>query len=529
MAYQEEPATYAQAIVSADAPKWQTAMDSEYDSLIKNGTWSLCELPAGRKAVGCKWVYKVKTLADGTLDKYKARLVAKGYSQVEGVDYDETFAPVVKYKSLRVLLSFAAADDMEVTQMDVKTAFLHGDLQEEIYMEQPLGYSQTGSTGRVLVCRLKKSLYGLKQAPRCWNAKINTYLKSLGFIQSDFDVGVYYRRFTEGVMIIALYVDDLFIHSKGPGLLELKSQLSRRFEMTDLGNISSCLGMSVMRDRVGRTISLSQKGYVESLLAKLRLSDCEPIGTPLDHNVRLTKEFSPKTAHEREDMMGVPYRQAVGSLMHVMQGTRPDLALALCILSKFNSDPGRAHWEAVKRVFRYLKGTLDYALVYGGKPELTPMFGYCDADHGNDLDTSKSVSGWTFLIGGTAVSWRARQQKCVSRSVTESEYYAAGETAAEAEWLRRLMAEVGHPQDQPTRIYSDNQGSIALIKNPVFHDRSKHIRIQYHYVRQLSEEGIVKFEYCPAENMAADFLTKPLDKISFHKCREALGIKSLHV
>ena len=294
MAYEGEPETFAQAIVFADAHKWQTAMDSEYDSLIKNETWSLCELPAGRKAVGCKWVYKIKTFADGTLDKYKARLVAKGCSQIEAIDFEETFAPVVKYKSIRMLLSFAAAEDMEVTQMDVKTAFLHGDLQEEIYMEQPPGYNQTGSTGKVLVCRLHKSLYGLKQAPRCWNAKIDAYLKSLGFTQSDFDVGVYYRRVAEGVMIIALYVDDLFIHNKGPGLLEFKSQLSRRFEMTDLGSISNCLGISVTRDRVARTISLSQKGYVESLLTKFSLSDCEPIGTPLDHNVRLTKDLSQK-------------------------------------------------------------------------------------------------------------------------------------------------------------------------------------------------------------------------------------------
>ena len=171
---------------------------------------------------------------------------------------------------------------------------------------------------------------------------------------------------------------------------------------------------------------------------------------------------------------------------------------------------------------------MDFALVFGGTTQLTPVFGFCDADHANDKETSRSYTGWAFLIGGTAVSWRARQQKCVSRSVTEAEYYAAGEAAAEAEWLRSLMAEVGLPQHEPTRIFSDNQGSIALIKNPVFHDRSKHIRVQYHYVRQLAEEGLVNFEYCPAEKMAADFLTKPLDKVSFHKCREALGIKPLH-
>ena len=526
VAYQGEPYTFAQALKSQESTQWREAAEAEYASLMKNECWTLCELPAGRKAIGCKWVFKVKTLADGTVDRYKARLVAKGYAQTKGMDYEETFAPVAKFASIRLLLALAAAEDMVIHQMDVKTAFLNGELNEEIYMEQPEGFVKTDSSG--LYCKLLKSLYGLKQAPRCWNKRIDAFFKSLGFNRCSADHGIYVKNESGLLIIVALYVDDLMIFSHGlPALRDLKGALSSEFEMSDLGEISYCLGMVVKRDRAKKTISLSQTGYIKSLLVKFNMEKCDSVSVPLDPNVELSNIFCPKTPNEVADMTDVPYREAIGSLMYASLGTRPDLAFAMCKLSKFSQNPGRVHWNAVKRLFKYLQGTQDIGLVYNGSLGLTNFYGYCDSDFNKDVDNSKSIGGYMFLLSGAAITWSARQQDSVAQSSTEAEYYACGSAAMEVEALQSLLQEVGYTSDAATIVKCDNESAEALVKDPVFPKKSRHIRSKFHYVWDLAEKQVVKFEHCNTKVNLADCLTKPLPREPFNFCRDGMGLRSV--
>ena len=363
MAVCEEPITLAEAMEREDASDWRKAIEEEMQSLKENNTWELTELPKGRKAIGCKWVFKIKRKADGTVERYKARLVAKGYSQKEGIDYHETFAPVVKFTSLWSLLAIATARDMIIHQMDVKTAFLNGDLDEEIYMDQPEGQVRKGEEN--LVCKLKCSLYGLKQAPRAWYKRIDSFLQSEGFIRFESDHGVYRRGNGEEKVILAIWVDDLFIFgNKLDEVNKVKEGLKSEFKMTDMGEAQYLLGLQIIRDKDKGHLTLTQKKYAMEVLKRFGMENCKSVSTPMEVGLKLTKEMEPKTKEEMDKMDKVPYRAAVGSLMYLMVATRPDLAAAVGCVSQFMQNPGRVHWEAVKRIMRYVKGTLNFGLRY---------------------------------------------------------------------------------------------------------------------------------------------------------------------
>ena len=521
-----EPQTYEQALDQPDAEQWKEAMQSEYDSIVRNRTWTLVNLPPGRKAIGCKWVYKLKYDADGNVERYKARLVAKGYSQTEGVDFNETFAPVAKFNSIRILLALAAQYNLEIHQMDVKTAFLNGDLQEEIYMQQPEGFVQPGQES--LVCKLNRSLYGLKQAGRSWYCKIDACFDELHLSRTYADNCIYYLDKDGVIIIVAVYVDDLLIFSNSMRmLLNLKAELSKRFEMKDLGEVHFCLGIQVIRNREQRTIRISQTKYIEDILKRFGMLECKPIGTPLDVNNRLSKDMSPSSAQEMEDMKGVPYQSAVGSLMYAMLGTRPDIAYAVGAVSQYCSNPGRQHWMAVKRIFRYLKGTVNHAIEYkaGG------LIGYSDADWAGSLDDRRSTTGYVFLLAGGSVSWSSKKQPTVALSTVEAEYMALSQATKEGIWIRRFLSEVGigigigATLTDPTVICSDNQGSIALAKNSVYHARTKHIDIRHHFIREKVQDGDVKVVYCETGKMIADALTKGLPKEKHDCFSDRMGLK----
>ena len=361
-----EPTTYTQAMNSDNHIQWEKAMQDEYDSIQSCGTWSLVKLPNNRKAIGCKWVYKIKRNADGSIDRYKARLVAKGFSQKEGIDYNETFAPVAKFCSIRALLALAARDDMEIHQMDVKTAFLNGDLDVDIYMQQPQGYVVDGKED--YVCKLHKSLYGLKQAGRAWYQKIdNVLLHTLGFTRSQADHCVYVYNGNDGIKIyIALYVDDLLIMCNNiHKLTALKQHLSTLFDMKDLGEAHYVLGIQIERDRKHKVLHISQREYIKNVLDRFQMSECNPLSTPMDVNVKLSKQQCPTSDEDKHKMQGIPYQSAVGAIMYAMLGTRPDIAYAITTLSQYCNNPGYVHWIALKRVLRYLRGTMDYKLTYG--------------------------------------------------------------------------------------------------------------------------------------------------------------------
>jgi transposase InsO family protein len=517
-----EPRTYAEAMTTPEREQWEQAMREELASIVANHTWTLVPLPAGRKAVGCKWVLKIKRKADGSIDRFKARLVAKGFLQKEGLDYTETFAPVARMPSLRALLAIAAAQDLEVHQMDVRTAFLNGELEEDIYMEQPQGFVASGSQAQ-LVYKLHRSLYGLKQAGRAWYKKIDAALSELGLRPTASDSCIYVLHEASTTVYILLYVDDLLLISNDLGRLSLiKAELSKRFDMKDLGEAQFILGIQIQRDRARRRISLSQSEYIKTILNRFDMAECKPVRSPMAVGTKLLRE-EPSTPSvidhqqadpQEDDMAEVPYAQAVGALMYAAMGTRPDIAYCTTSLSQFMQKPTRTHWTALKRVLRYLKGTQQARLLYqpsADKQECSlDVHGYCDSDWGNDVSDRRSITGWAFLLHGCAVSWQSRKQRTTALSSVEAEYMAAAAATKEAVWWRQFLTELGVRPTGPTALYSDSQGSIALAKNPDHHDRTKHIDMRYHFIREQLATQAIRMEFVGTEWMLADALTKPL-------------------
>ena len=513
-----EPDSFKAAMSSSEAEDWHTAMQQEIDSLHRNNTWELVPLPPGRKPIQSRWVYRLKMNADGSINRFKARHVAKGYTQKEGIDYDETFAPVARFSSLRAVIALAAAENLELHQMDVDTAFLYGELKEEIYVTQPEGFINPLHPNHV--CRLKKSLYGLKQAPRVWFETIDSFLKEHGFYKVHADPCIYIFITSSGKAIIFLYVDDLLIAATFCFLDPIKLLLNQRFRMKDLGEAKSLLNIEIIRDRKKGQIILRQSGYIKSILSYFNMSDCKPISTPME-----VKSSLPSLLETPATASNIPYRQAIGKLIYAASGTRPDIAFATSILSRHLQAFNHQHWDAVKRILRYLQGTIHYGLVFssGGSNPLI-LEGYSDADWAGDVLDRKSTSAYLFMLGGAPISWMSKKQATIALSSTEAEYLATTQAAKEALWLRSLLADLGHPQQQPTTIHEDNQGCIALSKNPVFHARTKHLDVQAHFIRHQVKANQVTLEYCPTQDMVADFLTKPLHQPQLVRLCQLAGI-----
>ena len=522
----EEPKTVHEALNGEQSNQWREAIESEYSSLLKNDTWDLVPPPEGKNIVGSRWVLKVKRNENGSVNRFKARLVAQGYSQVKGVDYDEVFSPVARNTSVRSLLALANAHDLEIHQMDVKTAFLNGSLDCKIYMSQPEGFVDPDRPNHV--CKLKKSIYGLKQSARCWNTTLDEYLKSVGYHKSNADGCIYLKSMKEAngrisFVILGVYVDDIIPVSNNPALLKAeKGALCERFEMIDQGEIHYLLGMSIKRDRENRTLLISQPNYVEKVLRKFGMENCKSVSTPLEPGRKFQK-LSP--SDEPFDVQ--TYQQAIGCLTYVSTATRPDIAAAVGVLSQYMSRPSKDHWIGVKRVLRYLKGTLKYGLKFTVHEEEPELFGYSDADWAGDVDTRRSTSGYVFQIGSSTVSWSSRKQATVAKSSTEAEYVALSSATQEAVWLRRLMEDLGRQMDAPTTIYEDNQGAIELAKNAKYHNRTKHIDICHHFVRERVVSNEIQVIYCPTGDMIADIMTKGLAKLSFEKLRNLLGVHDI--
>ena len=519
----EEPQSMKEALDGKNSGKWKEAFDAEYSSLINNETWELVPPPLDANIVGSKWVLKVKRDANGNINRYKARLVAQGYSQVKGVDYDEVFSPVARNTSVRSLLALANAHDLEIHQMDVKTAFLNGSLDCEIYMSQPEGFVDPDRPNHV--CKLKKSIYGLKQSARCWNITLDEYLKSVGYHKSNADGCIYVKSVKEAndrisFVILGVYVDDIIPVSNNPVLLKAeKAALCERFEMVDQGEIHYLLGMSIKRDRECRTLTISQTNYVEKVLRKFGMENCKPISTPLE----LGRKFQ-QLSQGDEPFNVQTYQQAIGCLTYMSTATRPDIAAAVGVLSQYMSRPSKDHWIGVKRVLRYLKGTLMYGLKFSAHEEEPELFGYSDADWAGDVDTRRSTSGYVFQIGSSTVSWSSKKQTTVAKSSTEAEYVALSSATQEAVWLRSLMGDLGRQMDAPTTIYEDSQGAIELAKNAKYHNRTKHIDICHHFVRERVVSNEIQVIYCPTGDMIADIMTKGLAKLTFEKLRDLLGV-----
>ncbi|KAE8690148.1 hypothetical protein F3Y22_tig00110925pilonHSYRG00035 [Hibiscus syriacus] len=421
-------------------------------------------------------------------------------------------------KHYKARLIVKAAENLHLEQLDVKTAFLHGDLKEEIYMRQPEGFIEVGKKN--LVCRLKKSLYGLKQAPRQWYKKFDIFMSSNGFTRCQADHCCYIKRFDNSFIILLLYVDDMLVaDSDMQEIIHLKQELSKQFAMKDMGVAKQILGMRIKRDTKSGTLMLSQAEYINKVLSRFNMQDAKPVSTPLGVHFRLSKEQSPKTEEECANMVKVSYASAIGSMMYAMVCTRPDIAYAVGVVSRYMNNPGKVHWEAVKWILRYLRGTTNKALCFkGGDTILTR---YVDADLAGNVDIRRSTTGYVYTLGGTAVSWVSQLQKIVALSTTEAEYVSVTKASKEMVWLQSFLEELGKKQENNV-LYCDSQSAIHLAKNPSFHSRTKHIQLRYHFIRL--EDVILKLEKISRAQNPADMLTKTVTTDKLKLCSASVGM-----
>ncbi|WKA09039.1 hypothetical protein VitviT2T_026717 [Vitis vinifera] len=512
-----EPQTFKEAVNSTEGLMWKEAIKSEIDSILQNHTWELVDLPPGCKPLSSKWIFKRKMKVDGSIDKYKARLVIKGYRQTEGLDYFDTYSPVTRINSIRMVLAIAALRNLEIHQMDVKTAFLNGDLDEEIYMEQLEGFSAPGQEKKV--CKLVKSLYGLKQAPKQWHEKFDNVMLSHGFKINECDKCVYVKDTEHGYVIVCLYVDDmLIVGSDDKMITSTKNMLNSRFDMKDMGLADVILGIKIKR--TSDELILSQSHYVDKILGKFDKDNSGVARTPVDVTLHLSK-------NKGESVSQVEYSRVIGSLMYLMSCTRPDIAYAVSKLSRYTSNPGAKHWQGIIRVLKYLRFTRDYGLHYTRYPAV--LEGYSDANWISNVKDSKSHSGYVFTLGGAAVSWKSSKQTVIARSTMESEFIALDKYGEEAEWLRHFLEDIPRWSKPvpPICIHCDSQSAIGRAQSNMYNGKSRHIRRRHNTIRQLLSTGVISVDYVKSKDNIADPLTKGLNRELVEKSSRGMGLKPI--
>lgn len=520
----EDPLSYVDALSDVDANLWLEAMKEEIKSMSDNKVWTLCHLPSGMRPVGCKWVFKRKINSLGQIEKFKARLVAKGYTQQLGVDYEETFSPVARVQSIRLMLAIVAHLDLDLYQMDVKTAFLNGNLDEEIYMTQPEGFIEKGN--EEMVCKLNRSIYGLKQASRQWNLRFHESVMEFGFRQNSSEPCLYFIRNETQIILLALYVDDILLSGNDAGMLaKIKAWLFRSFDMKDLGEASYILGIKVERDRQSRSISLSQEAYVETVLKRFNMSDCPDGKMPFNPTIKFSTDQCPKTSEDRLDPVLYPYASAVGSIMYAAMCTRPDLAYTVGMLGRYQSNPGYTHWNAVLWALRYMKSTKSLKLCY--QAEVMDLVGYTDSDYQGCEDTRKSTSGFLFSFCGGAVSWKSKKQDCIAQSTMEAEYVAMNAAAKEAIYLKKFLMEMDLVESiqHPVQLLCDNNSAISISRDPKCHSKAKHIEGRFHYIRDMIAKHQVKVDRVSSADNLADPFTKALSLNVFKNHVTRMGLK----
>ncbi|KAG1670005.1 hypothetical protein FOA52_011160 [Chlamydomonas sp. UWO 241] len=514
-----EPTTFKEATSAANpySSQWKQASDEEISSLMENGTWELCQLPNGFSVLSVRWVYKFKRDATGQVVRFKARVVAKGFKQVEGVDYLQTFAPCADKNSFRVVLAIACERDLEMEQLDIKTAFLNGELEETIYMQQPPGY-EVG--GRDMVCRLKRTLYGLKQAPRAWYLKLSEELAKIGFFPFNADPCLFIMKSNDFTAVI-VHVDDMLVVGRPKIVAHTKHMLSQVFTTTlhhYMGPAAFYTGIdieTVLSEH--RTLKLKQRRYTIDVIERFGLVDAKTKAQPISPTTKLSKSVGELLDEKHRHF----FMELLGSLLYLAVCTRPDISQTVGVLARYMSCPTTAHLEAAKQVLRYVSGTRNFGICYGNSGQLV---GFCDSDYAGDPDTRRSTSGIVFILNGGAVIWCSRVQPTVAASTLEAEYMSASLSAKDALWCRKILPELGLSCNM-VNINCDNQGALKLISNPIASQRSKHIDVIHHFVRDRVSRREICFHYVASEHNAADSLTKPLTLVKFVYCRNLMGIK----
>jgi hypothetical protein len=440
--------------------------------------------------------------------------VAKGFKQIHGQDYFDTYSPVTKMTSIRTFLAIACMESWYLESMDVDTAFLNAKVEEEVFVTQPEGFVHLDGKGRPLVCKLLKSIYGLKQASHNWNKTIDAWLQDYGLKPTQADSCAYLKRSKTQTLVILLWVDDLIIGGNSQAIIDkFKADISRRFKMKALGELQWILGMEVKRNKATRTLEITQTTYINQMLEKFGMLDCKAISTPAEGTLQRSQSQQPASDNL--------YMSIVGSLLYAAMVTRPDITYAVQSLGRHLQSSGPEHLAAAKRVLRYLQGTKTLGVRFsGGLTDINKtLTGYSDSDWGGDPDTRRSTTAYLFQFGGGPISWSSRLQPTVALSSAEAEYMAVCAATQESTYLRQLLEELGYPQVSATKIFEDNQGCIALARNPVLHKRTKHIEIRYHFIRERIESKQVQLEYVPTQRQLADIMTKALPKPQFETLR----------
>jgi hypothetical protein len=522
-----DPISYAEVKTSPHRKEWETAMKDEWQSLLENVTFDFAiddglppEKRPNQKEIGSKWVFRTKIGPDNSI-RYKARLVIKGYEQVQGIDFGETYAPVSKLSTLRLLLAMSAQRGWKIDHMDVKTAFLNPKIdRDNVFMNLPEGIESIDSTlSRSVTVRLRKALYGLKQAPKLWHDNINEFLLSLRFKNSTTDPNLYVKD----RVLLLLYVDDiLIVHIDQKSGDEVKKHLSSRYQMTDLGEAPKFLGLEIGRTADG--ITLGQEDYINTIVRRFQLQNARDAVSPMDPHVDLDNP----NCEDKQIKDQTLYQSMVGSLMYAALGTRPDISFCVAVLSKYSAQPLQMHFTAAKRALRYLKKTSKYVLHFPSSNGT--IHGFTDSDWAGSMKTRKSVGGYVFQACNEAspISWQAKSQTVVALSTLEAEYIACSNATREALWLKRLVNDVLSVAKSPPvttiPIGCDNQGALNLIDTGVVKAKTKHIDVKFHHTHDEQEKGNVKFTYVPSRENVADLFTKPLPTTHHRELTRMCGL-----
>ena len=495
-------------------PAWIESMQDELIQFKRLDVWELVPHPENIKPLTLKWIWKNKLDEEQTVIKNKSRLVVRGYRQEEGIDFEESFAPVARMEAIRIFLVYAAHKGFTVYQMDVKTAFLHGSLKEEVYVCQPDGFIDAEHPSHVY--KLKKALYGLKQAPRAWYEELSKFLIKNHFTKGTIDPTLFTKHYGDDILVAQVYVDDIIFGSTNAKYsIEFANLMKSRFEMSMMGEMTFFLGLQVHQSPRG--IFLNQSKYVHEILVKHGMDKCDPIGTPMDTKHKLDLDQNGKLVDATK------YRSMIGSLMY-LTSSRPDIVHATCLCARYQAKPTEKHLKEVKRIFRYLRGTANAGLWYT-KDSSFELTAFSDADYAGCKDTSKSTSGGAQYLGENLVSWSSKKQDCTSLSTAEAEYVSLSACCAQVIWLKTQLTDYGFDFHK-IPIYCDSKSAIAISCNPVQHSKTKHIAVRYHFIKEHVEKGTIELYFVKTDYQVADIFTKALPQERFEFLVRRLGMRS---
>ena len=521
-----------------DWPKWREAMQTELHSLIKRDVFGpVVQTPASIKPVGNKWVFVRKRNENNDIIRYKARLVAQGFSQRPGIDYEETYSPVMDAITFRFLISLAVSEELDMRLMDVITAYLYGSIDSDIHMKIPEGFKLPEAVSTkprsMLSIKLQRSLYGLKQSGRMWYNRLSEYLLKEGYVNNPICPCVFIKKSETGFAIIVVYVDDLNLVGTPEELTKTAEYLKKEFEMKDLGKTKFCIGLQI--EHFPNGVLVHQSTYIKKILKRFNMDKAHPLSSPMVVRSLNVKNDPFRPCEKGEELLGpeVPYLSVIGALMYLANCTRPDIAFSVNLLARYSFAPTRRHWKGIQHILRYLSGTTDMGLFYSNKSK-EKLLGYADAGYLSDPHKARSQTGYVFNYNRTAISWRSVKQTMVATSSNHSEIIAIHEASRECIWLRSMIHHIQEScrlssvKDKPTILFEDNAACIAQIKGGYIKgDRTKHISPKFFYTHELQKNCDIDVQQIRSSDNLADLFTKALPTSTFKKLIYKVGMRKV--